>query len=297
MASQDDSQQVTYALYRYTPSIAAAAVFAGIFFLLAILHTVLLFRYRARFFTPYIVGLLFETAGYIARIFSHYDTVALGPYIVQTMLILVAPPLFAASIYMTLGRLILHLDAESESLLRVKYIAKIFVVGDVISFLLQCGGGGYMAAGSLSAMEVGADIVVGGLAVQLLFFGFFIVASAIFHYRVKTNPRYLARKEARGRASWQYMLWCIYGACILILIRSVYRVVEFVQGNDGYIMKREYLLYIFDACLMALQAVLLLISYPGKILRGKVPRDGDVQLESRAESADGFLGHGHGSLK
>lgn len=56
------------------------------------------------------------------------------------MLILVAPPLFAASIYMTLGRLILYLDAESASLLRVKYIAKIFVVGDIISFLLQCGG-------------------------------------------------------------------------------------------------------------------------------------------------------------
>lgn len=44
-----------------------------------------------------------EAAGYTARIFSHYDTVALGPYIVPTMRILVAPSLFAASIYLTLG--------------------------------------------------------------------------------------------------------------------------------------------------------------------------------------------------
>lgn len=56
------------------------------------------------------------------------------------MLILVAPPLFAASIYMTLGRVILKLNAEPASLIRVRWLTKIFVAGDVISFLLQCGG-------------------------------------------------------------------------------------------------------------------------------------------------------------
>ena len=81
-----------------------------------------------------------ECAGYIARIFSHFDTKALGPYIVQTMLILVAPPLFAASIYMTLGRVIVALQCQQFSLVSVRYLTKIFVVGDVISFLLQCGG-------------------------------------------------------------------------------------------------------------------------------------------------------------
>lgn len=81
-----------------------------------------------------------ECAGYIARIFSHFDTLALGPYIVQTMLILVAPPLFAASIYMTLGRVIVKLNAEELSMVPVRYLTKIFVVGDVISFLLQVAG-------------------------------------------------------------------------------------------------------------------------------------------------------------
>lgn len=83
---------------------------------------------------------LVECAGYFARIFSHFDTKALGPYIVQTMLILVAPPLFAASIYMTLGRIIVKLEAEEMSLVPIKFLTKVFVVGDVISFLLQCGG-------------------------------------------------------------------------------------------------------------------------------------------------------------
>ena len=56
------------------------------------------------------------------------------------MLILVAPPLFAASIYMTLGRIIVKLGTEDMSLVPVRFLTKIFVVGDVISFLLQCGG-------------------------------------------------------------------------------------------------------------------------------------------------------------
>jgi hypothetical protein len=41
---------------------------------------------------------------------------------------------------MTLGRLIVNLGAERASIIRVKYITKIFVVGDETWFLLQCGG-------------------------------------------------------------------------------------------------------------------------------------------------------------
>jgi hypothetical protein len=65
---------------------------------------------------------------------------ALGPYIVQTMLILVAPPLLAASIYMTLGRIVVKIDAENKTIVPVRFLTKIFVIGDIISFLLQCGG-------------------------------------------------------------------------------------------------------------------------------------------------------------
>jgi hypothetical protein len=153
-----------------------------------------------------------------------------------------------------------------------------------------------MAAGSMSATEIGEQIVIGGLAVQLAFFGFFIVASAVFHYRVRANPQLAPRAVSAGSGfsnSWEAMLWCLYGACILIFIRSVFRVVEFVQGNDGYIMKREYLLYIFDAVLMAVQAILLLVVYPGKIVHGR-PRAGDIALNSRVESSDGIAPTGAG---
>lgn len=209
------------------------------------------------------------------------------------MLILVAPPLFAASIYMTLGRLILRLDAQSASLIPVRWLTKIFVVGDVISFILQCGGtihpyphhfpspqtipigfstdpppgGGYMAGGTQTAMTTGAHIVIAGLAIQLVFFGVFILVASVFHQRVTTTqPITRNVKSQSGRLSWSGLMWALYLACALILIRSVFRVVEFVQGNDGFIMRREYLLYIFDALLMALTGMVLGFVFPGSFL-------------------------------
>ncbi|RAH69334.1 RTA1 domain-containing protein [Aspergillus aculeatinus CBS 121060] len=273
MANPNTDQNASgFVLYRYTPSIAAAVVFTVVFCALAIFFIYRIVRHRTLFFIPFLVGLIFEAAGYIARIFSHSDTQALGPYITQTMLILVAPPLFAASIYMTLGRLITQLRAESASLIRVRWLTKIFVVGDVISFLLQCGGGGYMSAGSDSAMLAGEHIVVAGLAIQLLFFGFFVLVASLFHWRCVTSMTPYSTttlKSQSGRLSWRGLMWALYAACTLILVRSVFRVVEFVQGNDGWIMHREYLLYIFDALLMAGTAMVLGFVFPGSFLEGQ----------------------------
>ena len=131
-----------------------------------------------------------------------------------------------------------------------------------------------MAAGSLFAMTTGEHIVIAGLAIQLLFFGFFVYVAALFHYRVKNTTR--VKNRLYGGASshihtWESMMWMLYAACLLIFIRSVYRVVEFVQGNDGYLMKKEYFLYIFDAVLMLLVCLLFNIMHPSRILSSRQP--------------------------
>lgn len=85
---------------------------------------------------------LVEIIGYIGRAMSSQQSPnwTLGPYLVQTLFLLLAPALLAASVYMFLGRIILMLQAESHALLRKKWLTKIFVTGDVLSFLLQGAG-------------------------------------------------------------------------------------------------------------------------------------------------------------
>lgn len=58
----------------------------------------------------------------------------------QTLLLLLAPALFAASIYMELARIIELVDGESRSMIKRKWLTKIFVCGDILSFTLQMAG-------------------------------------------------------------------------------------------------------------------------------------------------------------
>jgi hypothetical protein len=83
-----------------------------------------------------------EIIGYIGRAASSKQSPnwTLGPYLVQTLFLLLAPALLAASIYMFLGRIILVLQAESHALMKKKWSTKVFVTGDVLSFVLQGAG-------------------------------------------------------------------------------------------------------------------------------------------------------------
>lgn len=177
----------------------------------------------------------------------------------QSLLLLVAPALFAASIYIILGRIILMTGGEKHSLIRLKWLTKIFVTGDVISFLVQGGGGGIQASGSASGMKTGETLIIIGLFIQLAFFGFFVVVAALFHVR-------LARYGSEGVSGvelhalpWKKHLMALYVSSGLILVRSVFRVIEYLMGNAGYLLRHEVFLYIFDAVLML--AVMLVFNW------------------------------------
>jgi hypothetical protein len=65
---------------------------------------------------------------------------SLGPFVLQSVLLLVAPALYAANIYMILGHLIRLTDGQVHSLIRPQWLTKIFVAGDVLSFVMQGAG-------------------------------------------------------------------------------------------------------------------------------------------------------------
>lgn len=80
--------------------------------------------------------------GYAARVVSNRQAPdpTIGPYIISTLFVLVAPALFAASIYMLLGRIIISVDGESLSLIKRRWLTKVFVTSDVVTFFVQLGG-------------------------------------------------------------------------------------------------------------------------------------------------------------
>ncbi len=180
----------------------------------------------------------------------------------QAILILVAPALYAASIYMILGRLIRAVGAEQHSIIPVKWLTKAFVTGDIISFTLQGGGGGIQAGGTFEMYNMGEKIIIAGLWVQIVVFGFFVVVSAIFNVRL-ARCRTVAAE--RGVIPWKRHLTILYVTSGLILVRSVFRVIEYLQGNGGYLISHEIFLYMFDALLMALVMALFAVWYVGDL--------------------------------
>lgn len=84
--------------------------------------------------------LIVQIIGYGARAGSHFFIHSTILYAIQSLLILLAPTLYAASIYMVLGRIITFVKGEHLSYVPVKWMTKLFVAGDVLSFILQAAG-------------------------------------------------------------------------------------------------------------------------------------------------------------
>ena len=193
------------------------------------------------------------------------------PYIMQSLLILMAPALFAATIYMILGRIILLTDGERFSLIRRTLLTKLFVTGDVITFFMQGMGGGLQAMGKKGGSDdqkkfakiaptLGKWIIIVALILQIIFFGFFVVTAVVFQIRGRVH---FATLEPSIR--WRKHLYTLYATSIMILIRCLFRIIEYTQGNDGYLISHEIFLYIFDAVLMFSVMVIMSVSHPGDI--------------------------------
>ncbi|KAJ5553700.1 RTA-like protein [Penicillium frequentans] len=276
-------------LYGYDPSIAAAAIFVVLFVATTGYHVWQLTKARCWYFIPFVIGGIFQIIGYICRIIAHNDLGSVTIYALQSVMTLLAPTLYAASIYMVLGRLVGYLNAESLSLVPVKWMTKIFVAGDVFSFMMQSAGGGLMASKKTSTRNTGSNVVIGGLVVQLLFFGFFVVVAAVFHVRINKYPttkssseRQMTRNMGWKQRNWATVLVALYAVSILILVRSIFRLIEYKYGFDGYIMTHEAFSYIFDALIMFIAMVIMNLYHPAVILgdgkNGRIPDSYEMPL-------------------
>ena len=230
----------------------------------------------------------------------------MGPYIIQSILLLLAPALFAASIYMMLGRIVLMLDAQRSLFIRRTWMTKIFVCGDVLSFLMQASGGGLMGTGNVDTINTGESVVVGGLVsllrsrigeksyaasllmslpqfVQIIFFGLFVITASIFHFRVSRMPT----QKCYDLPFWKRQMICLYVVSILIFIRSIIRVIEYLQGWQGYILSHEAFLYVFDGLIMFIAMAMMNWIHPSQVADELKSQRQRGAINAREEDKDG----------
>ncbi len=62
----------------------------------------------------------------------------------------------------------------------------------------------------------------------------------------------------------------LYGCSALIIVRSIFRVVEYITGVDAYLLSHEWPIYIFDALLMGSVQLIFLVWFPGKFQLSRI---------------------------
>ena len=240
-----------------------------------------------------------QLVGYIGRALAEDKTDQLGLFILQSVAILVAPALFAASIYMTLGRLMRSVHGERHSLMPVRWLTRAFVTGDVFSFLVQSTGGGLMGVRNFN-QQTGQDIILAGLFIQIVMFGLFAVLAVVFDVRMRRWPSEASLSGTGPR--WKAMMAMLYAVSALIMVRSIFRVVEYIMGKDGYLLRNEWTLYVFDAALMLAAMAVYGWIYPGELTPDNVkPRPWEtvdstsINMTDEVQLADGGRADNRGS--
>lgn len=165
---------------------------------------------------------------------------------------------------MTLSRLVKALDASHLSLIRISWVSKIYILIDIACLVLQVMGTVTQAYGGADKQDTAINLVVGGLAFQLVAFVFFMLLASTVHRRLaKEGTEISSRPDIR----WKKHFWALYAASLLVLLRNLVRIIEYKQGAGGAIAGSEVYLYVFDAVPMFAVVLLYTILYPGRMIK------------------------------
>ncbi|KAK4569805.1 hypothetical protein LTR86_002774 [Recurvomyces mirabilis] len=254
-------------LWNYVPNLPAAIVFATLFTLATFMHTWRMCRKEMWFCVPFVIGGVCEVLGYITRAISTNATGNLVLFLVQSIFLLLPAVFFAATLYMVYSRVIRAVDGERFSLVTTRRTTIYFVVGDFACLNVQSTGGGLLGSSTDSTVKIGQYMVVAGLILQILMFAAFVGCCLVFQMRYQAHLSTAADATARSHDSilWYACLYMLYGTSAAILLRNLYRVVEFVMGKDGYLMQSEWPVYAFDAAPMLLVMIVFYIWYPSQL--------------------------------
>lgn len=283
-------------LYPYNPSQPPAYAFLGLFGLAAVVHLVLMIPYRAWFPLPMVLGCAsecilgavhfgsvkannttVEAAGYYFRSVAHNNERQIGAYIIQYLMIFVAPPMIAAMIYMSPGRILRALRAEDCSIFSPRWQTKLFVLIDTVCFATQFAGA--IMSGSEDANEAsqGLTTILTGLIVQVAAFALFIVSLLISHARL--NNRFNSLSKAPD-VHWRRYYGGLYAVSGLFLVRNTVRIIEQRQGASGTIASTEAYLYASDALFMFVVVATMILLHPGRLIRNAVKASKVEHFES-----------------
>lgn len=169
------------------------------------------------------IGAAIEVGAYAIRAASVKKPDNIGLYATSSTLIVIAPVLVCASLYVLIGRLTQYMGERPLLLLgklSPSWIPRIFVASDILSFLTQASGSGIAASNNWEGTQkdTGVGVLIGGLVLQLVTFALFLLI--VIWFDVKSKPSSNGDSMERGV---RLVLNGIYVAGFFITVSDFYR--------------------------------------------------------------------------
>ncbi|GAA5975907.1 hypothetical protein JCM5350_000774 [Sporobolomyces pararoseus] len=250
--------------YGYVPSVAMGIVFILVFTLTLILHTVQVIVSRRMWFMVCMsIGALGEVIGWSFRLISHYKPSLSDTYIGQNAILVISPAFISAALYWGLA-ICIELVAPRYSLLSAKAFKITFLIIDYISLVVQGVGGGIAGSATTERnLNMGSNIMLGGIAFQLLVMIIYVIYGSVWAYKAQPEVEKAGKKM-------RLMLFALFAASVCVIIRGIFRTIELQDGFTGYLATHEHFILI-DAIPIAICSFVLNLIHPAWFLKVENP--------------------------
>ncbi|ESZ94164.1 putative Sphingoid long-chain base transporter RSB1 [Sclerotinia borealis F-4128] len=299
---------ISTSYYFYRVSIGANATFLALFSisLLGFILTYAFTRRATAFTFAMCAGVILEVIGYIGRIMSWQNQWKQNGFLMQIVCLTIAPAFMAGGIYLCLRRIVYAFGPENSRISPEAY-TRIFIPCDLISLLLQAAGGGLASAASHSneSPDIGDNIMVAGLAFQVLTLFIFMVLCVDFALRTRSryrslgsaafdqNPAFITLRSSRA---FKGFIAALALATICIFWRSVYRVAELAEGWTGHLIRQQNLFIGFEGVMVIVACFALNLFNPAITFKEAMTGLGGLgtkkkmkkQEESREKASEGI---------
>ncbi|KAH7200149.1 RTA1 like protein-domain-containing protein [Fusarium oxysporum] len=246
-------------ILRYQPNVPANAIFIGVFGLSMALHIFQGIKMKTwGFMASMMAGCILEIIGYVGRLIIHDNPFDFIGFLLQIIMITIAPVFFSAAIYVLLSQVINFVD-PNVSRFSPKYFYWIFIPSDIISLILQAVGGAVSVVSTAKDdVKTGEDISIAGLVFQVVTLLCFVGLFIDYVIRASKSPaRYRLTKPILT------FLFFLFLSTIFILIRCGYRIAELNGGYFSAIFRDEGLYIALESCMMCIAVLLLNAGHPG----------------------------------
>ncbi|KAI9657413.1 MAG: hypothetical protein M1821_003095 [Bathelium mastoideum] len=285
--------------WAYLPSLAANALFLALFGLSLALYLLqgILSRRFLGFTIAMLCGCTLEVLGYVGRLLSRHNPFDQAAYLLQIVTLTIAPAFMAAAIYLTLARIVITFGPANSRLPPLWY-PRIFIPCDVISLLLQAGGGGAASVASHQDGNIGPgdNVMVAGLAFQVFTLAVFIALSVDFGFRTWSRMRVMgedaldpAHAKLRQSRKFKGFLVALAFATLCIFTRCVYRVAELSEGWTGHLIETQKYFIGLEGAIVGAAVLALNAFHPGLCFSEGYDERAGWGFGKRMEKANGSV--------